>query len=236
MSYQVSFGRISDQKVFESKEYQRWNDGVSIQEVTEDLIGKLSSEISAMFGYDSVTVSKKWLQIGWDNGPVIKPFLNAGMYSKSGHLIFNTFFLAFLAQQYGKDVIVGVLAHEVGHRMVYLTLQSRGHTVDAWPNELCADFIAGLILRLSQRDQNTMIRFFRYYASRGSASHPDGANRIAALEKGYTWVDRDSRGVFLSVPRFAKTIDTRGIFTADALGKILLDEIITPFQQHGRLT
>lgn len=224
--YQVSFGRISDQRVFESNDYQKWNDGVSIEEVTTSLIGVLTDEIGMMFGYDRYTVAKKWLYLEWENGPVVKSFFNAAMYYRSGHLVFNTRFFVYLANTCGVDVIVGILAHEIGHRLVYLSLQRSGRQIDDMANELCADFIAGLILRLSGRDLKPMQRLFTGLAADGGPHHPNGRDRIRAMEKGYTWIDRDRRGVFLRVTAFAKQIDTRQIFTMETLSGMFESEIL----------
>lgn len=233
MAYQISFGRISDQRIFESEEYKKWNDGVQIKEVTTSIIGKLSDEIAEMFGFDKITVAKKWLYIDWEEGLAPKLFINAAMYYRQGHLVFNSYFLALLANSCGVDVIVGILAHEIGHRLVYLTLLEKGLKIAAWENELCADFTAGLILRLSGRDKSALVKFFQEYATEGSDSHPDGKNRIAALQKGYTWVERDRRGAFLRIPSFAKSIDTRGLFTNPTLAEMFTNEILNPFRQRS---
>jgi|GEM_PF-5468535 len=231
MSYnEISFGSLNDRQVFNSADYKSWEDGIDVKEVTKNIIGSLAREIALIFGYDRITVQSQWFALAWDDGLVIQP-VNAAMYYEKGKLIFNTRFVAYVGNKCGIDAIVGILAHEVGHRLVYLNFLSNGDQLSAHENELCSDYIAGLVMRLAGRNLSHMERCYSTICSQGSSSHPDGRTRNAALQKGYNWVDRDPRGVFMRVPEFVGSVQPKDTLKPNVIREMLINDIVLPMRK-----
>lgn len=227
MSFVINFKGLNDLKVLNSDAFHALDDGADIREVTQKLIHELSNEAAKVFGYDRITVQGKWLQIEWDLTRPVSVFYNAGMYSSTGKLVYNPLFLADVVNKYGKETLVGILGHEVGHRMVYLLLTQRGIRVSNWQNEFCADYIAGLLLRLGQCAPQGMNRFYQEACANGGASHPAGAKRAVFFMKGYQMIDHEKTTVFLRIPEFSKTVNTRKILTSDFMRDKLVSDVIS---------
>ena len=232
MSYgTISFTGLNDGRVFNRPDYIQWKDGIHVKEVTKNLIGTLAQQIALIFGYDTITVKSQWFAVAWDDGLTVTP-VNAAMYYVQGRLVFNTRFIAHAGNTCGIDAVTGILAHEVGHRLVYLTILSKGEQLSAHENELCADFIAGLVLRLSRRNVEHMKRCYATICRQGSSSHPDGQVRIGSLQHGYTWVDRDPRGVFMRVSEFVGSVQPQDIFKPEVVREMLMNEVVLPMRQR----
>lgn len=227
----ISFKSLNDLRVLKSDAYQSLEDGADICEITQKLIGEISNEAARVFGLDPITVEKHWLDIEWVPWPKVSLFNNVGIFSSSGKLQFSPMFLTTMINMYGSSVLVGILAHEVGHRMVYLWLTSQSVRLNAWENEYCADYIAGLLIRLAQCDPNGMKAFYQEICKGGSSTHPPGKYRVLAFQCGYEMIDHHSRTVFLRNPLFATNINTRQIFTNDFMRKCLLQEVILPLRK-----
>ena len=231
MSFTISFKGLNDLKVLDSDAFHALDDGADIREITQKLINDLSNEAAAVFGYGKITVRQKWLQIEWDLTRPISIFYNAGMYSSTGRLVYNPVLLAQVVNRFGKDTLLGILGHEVGHRMVHLLFIQRGIRINNWQNEYCADYIAGLLLRLGQCSPQGMNRFYREVCADGGRDHPPGASRAAVFMQGYQMIDHDRKTVFLRTPEFSRVIDTRQILTDDFMRDKLLNDVIKRTQR-----
>ncbi len=226
MSFCVSFTGLNDLKVLNSDAFHALDDGADVREVTRKLIYDLSNEAARVFGYDRVAVSQKWLSIQWDITRPVTLFYNAGIYSASGKLVYNPLFLADVINQYGKDALVGILAHEVGHRMVYLLLTQKGIHVTSWENEFCADYIAGLLMRLGQCSSEGMCRFYREMCAKESKTHPPGQKRANVFLDGYRMIDRNTETAVLRNSFFVSRVDPKLIFTSEFTRRKLLSDVL----------
>ena len=104
---QISFGSLASGEFKKNKNYLRWKDGIDVGEVNKGWIKELANEIAAIYGNDNIKVSKR---NGMDN---------AGINTYLGQLVYDPNFLRKAGNDYGMDSILGTLAHEVGHRVVF---------------------------------------------------------------------------------------------------------------------
>lgn len=234
MSFLISFTGLNDLKVLNSDAFHALDDGADIREVTRKLIYDISNEAAQIFGYDRITVAQKWLRIQWDLTRPVTFFYNAGIYSATGELIYNPLFLADVINRYGKEVLVGILAHEVGHRMVYLLLTQHGHRVSSWENEHCADYIAGLLMRLGQCSSQAMRRFYLEACAQESRTHPSGRSRADIFLKGYRMIDQHTETAVLRNTFFMSRVNPRLIFTSEFVRECLLTDVLNRPQRTGR--
>lgn len=231
MSMNISFRGLNDRRVLESDAFHALEDGADIREVTKKLVADVSNEAAQVFGYDRITVQNRWLLIKWDPQFRASLYYNAGIYSAPGHMVVNPLFLADIINKYGADAFVGVLCHEIGHRQVYLIFQKNGFEVNNWENEYCADYVAGLLLRLANCDPNGMFRILGELCAQSSDSHPAGKNRQVAFRQGYQLVDRHRETVFFRTPAFSQTLNASQVFTPTFMRNCLLEDIIYPLRR-----
>lgn len=230
MSFAISFKGLNDLRTLNSDAYHALDDGADIREITRQLVEEISNEAARIFGYDRITVRDKWFQIEWDLSRSVSVFYNAGIYSAVGKLVYSPVFLADVVNRFGKEALVGVLGHEVGHRMVYLLLIQKGDRIGNWQNELCADYIAGLLLRLGQCSSQGMLRFYREACAEGGRNHPPGAVRTVYFMKGYRMIDQERATVFLRTPEFSRSINTKWVLTSDFMRERLLNDVINRYK------
>ena len=86
-----------------------------------------------------------------------------------------------IQEQYGRDAVVGIFAHEVGHAID----KQRGIN----SSESDADVHAGCFIGILGRNPEPLKAFFRA-ESRPSATHPKASVRNNSVEKGYLMCKR----------------------------------------------
>ena len=209
---QFSFGKISDPGVlartglsgrlprpedFTTRNFQYTVDHVA------DLFGLAHGTIR-------VQVEEQDYRTGWldqnqngrvDAGELVMQFtMNASIQPYTRESVYGKHFMYQTALKYGTPVIFGIAAHEVGHLMNLIALaqlETRvvgGRTllvqtaqVQARWDELCADYLAGIVLAkaLPRLNQEPLKEFLRF--TQEDEDHPDGFWRTFAVEMGYQW-------------------------------------------------
>lgn len=173
-AFSPSFTGLSDGGLQGSGTYQSWLDGLSRDEIQESAIRVVASEIAEEFGMATP-------------GIVDTPLApNMEMFSVSnGILRYNEDFVIELSDSTGADAVIGVIAHEMGHKLTDEIIGNQNLT--NWQQELCADTIAGVSLARAGMDPEGLEEFFRTQCGEGSDSHPHAQLRIEYLMKGYEW-------------------------------------------------
>lgn len=215
---QISFGSLANGAFKHNENYLRWKDGIDISEVNKGWIKELSNEIAAIYGEDKIKVSK-WY--GLDN---------AGMYSHIGKLVYDPQYLAEAGNKYGMDTMLGTLAHEVGHRVVYnLGLQDE---ITPYENEACADYIAGLTARLCKLDSTHRLAWYNAGSEMsGDDIHPGKSVRIEVFTRGLDRIDRGPEAASLKLFEEFSPYDLEGVYQdANMLKSILYQDVINPLR------
>jgi len=117
----------------------------------------------------------------------------AVVYGGRRYILYNPNFINTLVRQSGNDwSAISVLAHEVGHHLEGHTTSGQGSSPAI---ELEADEFSGYALRrmgASLEDAQVAMRMIA--STRGTATHPGKANRLAAIEKGWSEANRQIGG------------------------------------------
>ncbi|MCA9211226.1 MAG: PDZ domain-containing protein, partial [Planctomycetales bacterium] len=100
-------------------------------------------------------------------------------------ILYDGAFLNDLYRNHGRYASLSVLAHEVAHHF-HGDATFYGSFTNAWTQELKADYVSGFVLARAGATLEQTTRAIRYSSSvHGSASHPDMASRLMALEAGW---------------------------------------------------
>ena len=86
----ISFGSLANGAFKGDKNYLKWKDGIDVGEVKEEWIEELTNEISAIYGYDHLTASTKYIDF---SGGTLSRFNNAGMRYYIGELVYDPKYL-----------------------------------------------------------------------------------------------------------------------------------------------
>lgn len=217
-SGQISFGSLASGEFKKDKNYLRWKDGIDVGEVNKGWIEELANEIAAIYGNDNIKVSK---QYGLNN---------AGINVYLGRLIYDPKFLRKAGNEYGMDSILGALAHEVGHRVVYnIGLEDE---ITPYENEACADYIAGLTARLCKLDSTHQLD---WYSGRSEVSldgiHPGKSVRMEAFTRGLARIDNGEEAIRLKAFETFSPYDLEGVYQdINTLKNILYQDVILPLR------
>lgn len=214
----INFGRLSDEGVmskspFSRKEQLPWF-------YNDKNFQYLIDNIADIFGYSHGTITayveKKDRATVWidsnNDGNIDKDEIHT-VFKVNGAIcvyerisVYGKHFMFDAASKYGNDVVVGIVAHEVGHMVAQYTLnQLETRTVNGSPQlcvakgiqpyweELIADYIAGIVLAISNPSlsQTPLVECMRHTV-RGEF-HPDGYWRVFAIEMGYQWGRNNDR-------------------------------------------
>lgn len=215
---QISFCSLANGEFKSNENYLKWKDGIDVGEVDEGWIEELTNEIAAIYGTDNIKVSE---QYGLNN---------AGINAYLGRLIYDPDYLREAGNNYGMDSIFGTLSHEVGHRVVHnIGLESE---ITPYENEACADYIAGLTVRLCKLDSTHR---FAWYNGRPEVSkdsiHPGKSVRTEAFIRGLTRIDRGKEAAILKTFEAFSPYDLEGVYRdADMLKSILYQDVIAPLR------
>lgn len=215
---QISFGSLASGEFKKNKNYLRWKDGIDVGEVNKGWIEELANEIAAIYGNDNIKVSKRY------------GLKNAGINTYLGRLIYDPSYLREAGNDYGMDSILGTLAHEVGHRVVYnIGLESE---ITPYENEACADYIAGLTARLCKLDSAHRLA---WYNGRSEVSldgiHPGKSVRMEAFTRGLTRIDSGEEATRLKTFEVFSPYDLDSVYQdANMLKSILYQDVIAPLR------
>ena len=213
-----SFGKITDNGVmsrspFNNKEQLPWY-------YNDKNFQYLVDNIADIFGYSHGTITayvetndraKVWVDRNKDGNidedeihTVFK--VNGAIAVYERVTIYGKNFMYYTAQQYGNDVIAGIVAHEIGHLVAQYTLnQLETRTYNGSPRlciargiqpyweELIADYIAGIVLAVANPSlsKTPLVECMRYTLR--DESHPEGYWRVFAIEMGYQWGKNNDR-------------------------------------------
>lgn len=224
---QISFGSLANGEFKRNDNYLQWKDGIAVGEIKRKWIEELANEISAIFGSDNLKASTKYLDVS-ENG--IHRFNNAGMHYCIGQLDYDPKYLRDNGNLYGEDKILGTIAHEVGHRLVYnLGLADE---IDLYENEACADYIAGLTTRLCKLNASHSLAWFNDGSEISlDGAHPGKSVRIEAFIKGFDRIDRGAEASTLRLYEDFSPYDLEKTYqNSDMLRKILYEDVINPLR------
>lgn len=215
---QISFGSLASGEFKKNKNYLRWKDGIDVGEVNKGWIKELANEIAAIYGNDNIKVSKR---NGMDN---------AGINTYLGQLVYDPNFLRKAGNDYGMDSILGTLAHEVGHRVVYnIGLEDE---ITPYENEACADYIAGLTARLCKLDGTHQLDWYSDHSEVSlDGIHPGKSVRMEAFTRGLTRIDNGKEAIRLKAFEVFSPYDLEGVYQdANTLKSILYQDVILPLR------
>ena len=220
---QISFGSLAGKNLECDSRYTRWKDGVSYAEISKKWMDELANEISDIFGNDQIDVVR---DLFYDN---------AAMY-ENGTLKYDPIFMKKVANECGQDSIISIFSHEVGHRLVnILGLEDTISCFSDVENEACADYIAGLVTRLSGLNPEHMVRFYGKYNNNffsPTADYPSTITRINSFLRGYQRIENGAEAASLRTFKdFRCLYDQLKIYhDKELLKQILLEDVVEPIR------
>lgn len=223
----ISFGSLANGAFKGDKNYLKWKDGIDLGEVKEEWIEKLANEISAIYGNDHLTATAKYIDF---RGGMLRRFNNAGMRYYIGELIYDPKYLRENGNAYGMDNILGTIAHEVGHRVVYNI--GLAEKITPYENEACADYIAGLTTRLCKFNGSHKLSWYNTNPIRSADDvHPGKFVRIESFIRGYDRIDRGAEATTLKTFEEFSPYDMEGIYKdPELMRKVLYEDVINPLR------
>lgn len=224
---QISFGSLANGAFKGDKNYLKWKDGIDVGEVKEEWIEELANEISAIYGYDHLTASTKYIDF---SGGTPHRFNNAGMRYYIGELVYDPKYLRDNGNAYGMDNILGTIAHEVGHRVVYNI--GLAEEITPYENEACADYIAGLTARLCKFNGSHKLAWYNASPSFSvDGAHPGKSVRMESFIRGYDRIDRGEEATILKTFEEFSPYDLEGVYKdAELMRKVLYEDVINPLR------
>ncbi|WP_298035537.1 hypothetical protein [uncultured Dysosmobacter sp.] len=220
----ISFGNFSDpgtlskSDIYSKELKKKYFNTASFQYIVDN--------IAEMFGYASGTVTasvvENDIQAVWsdmnsngkvDEGEISLRFtMNAAMCMYARSSVYGRNFMYLSALKYGRDVVFGIAAHEIGHLIVSNSLDALSYQpVNGKPalvitarancfwDELCADYLAGAVMAKTVPPLNRECLKRALVGTAGGSSHPDGFWRTYAIEMGYLWGANNPQNVTSSV-------------------------------------
>ena len=224
---QISFGSLANGEFKNNENYLRWKDGIGVGEVKEKWIEELANEISAIYGYDHLTASAKYIDY---RGGKLRRLNNAGMGYYIGELVYDPKYLRDNGNAYGMDNILGTIAHEVGHRVVYNIGLFK--EITPYENEACADYIAGLTARLCKFNASNKLSWYNAHPDFSvDEVHPGKSVRMESFIRGYDRIDRGEEAKVLKTFEAFSPYDLEGVYKdAELMRKVLFEDVINPLR------
>lgn len=224
---QISFGSLANGAFKGDENYLKWKDGIDIGEVKKEWIEELTNEISAIYGDDYLTANTKYIDF---SGGMLHRFDNAGMRYYIGELVYDPKYLRDNGNTYGMDNILGTIAHEVGHRVVYNI--GLAEEITPYENEACADYIAGLTTRLCKLNGTHKLSWYNSGADVSiDGVHPGKSVRMEAFIRGFDRIDRGEEATMLKIFEEFSPYDLEGVYKdADLMRKVLYEDVINPLR------
>lgn len=203
----ITFGKLSDPGVIEKSPI--YQDDKNIDYFTSQNFQYIVDNIVDMYGYKQGTVSASVNENDYEIVDAPKHFSNILAFRFTMNAEINTFlrtsyygkhFMYAAAEKLGYPVVFGIVAHEIGHLVTHNTLNimnvkiANGNpelfitqSVNAYWDELCADYLAGVTLSKAVPDMSEEPLCCLLEGSEGGAKHPDGYWRTIAIRMGYQW-------------------------------------------------
>lgn len=245
---EISFSEsIANKSMERNPTYEKWEDGLTAKELPKGELEKIANSILRIFSNDHIEVHQQYLNDFWSvlrSGKL--SFNNAAMDIVNGRLVQNPKFLAELGNRAGREAVISVLAHEVGHREIelvgYRILNEDDHGKHKLDNtwitrkehEMCADYLAGLVTRLAGLPSKGMEAFFDIYNSHEEGKHYlSSSGRIKMFQLGYTRIDRGEEALNLHLyGKFNGAYDNLNIYhDKELVKKILMNDVIAPYRK-----
>lgn len=205
----ISFGKLSDPHVADTSPLS--SDDIRLRDFTTTNIQNIVDQIAQMFGYKRGQIQAKverkdrilvWQKNGSGIGSLQFTFIieaNIAPYQRITQ--YGKHFLYEVAQKHGKEIIFGIIGHEIGHVMAEFALNEivtapyRGKPAIIFKNslhpywdELMADFLAGVVMAKAIPPLDPApLKNFLFDTVEGE-SHPAGFWRVKAIEMGTQWV------------------------------------------------
>ena len=208
----IPFGKLSDSGVLDRSPLMQ--DAKDPELFTSANFQYIVDNIADMFGYAHgvirVNVDANDLQPIWvdknnnqrqeEDEITFRFTMNANINTYLRTSTYGKHFMYLAAAQYGYPIIVGIAAHEIGHLITNNSLnvlttqivQGRPalvctQTVHPYWGELCADYLAGVVLAKSvpALDREPLKQYLA--STVAGPSHPSGLWRTYAVEMGYQW-------------------------------------------------
>jgi hypothetical protein len=196
MSFEMSFEGLSHGGFVNSEAYQTLQDGLTFNEITPDLLQDISKNIMDTFGYVCPDIYQTNILEGqFFNNAAMETIFSEGQVIDE-NLLYDQNFIWHIGQQYGVDAVSGVIAHEMGHQITNVVYTGAEVELSNWHNELCADYISGIVTRLADLSPDAMHGFYAGEAWMPSESHPAGGLRTEAFDKGYEWASHSMNNTF----------------------------------------
>ncbi len=220
---EVSFTSLANGRLKNNENYLKWKDGIDVGEVDEDWIEELANEISAIYGNDNITATTE------------SGLNNVMIHTYIGKMIYDPNFFQEVGNQYGMDNILGIIAHEVGHRVVHNI--GLGDKITCYENEACADYIAGLTARLCQLNSKHTIGWYDTLPIISDDwHHPGKFVRMEVFTRGLNRIDRGKEATRLKAFEEFSPYDLEKVYqNADLLKRILYQDVIEPLRK-GEIT
>jgi len=239
---EISFGSLANGEFKDNPNYISWEDGVSANELTEKYMQELTDEICDIYGVDKLLTYE------------VPGFNNAGINQKLNWFGYGPDYIRNNANEYGRDYVLGTIAHEVGHEVVSelgfdfksklfdiksvdkLAKKVGIDGISPYMDEACADYIAGLTTRLCNLDPTHSLE---WYLDRSPITrdgiHPGSALRTEAFKRGYTRIDRGPEAETIKTFEKFSPYDLDKVYqNKDLLKQILEEDILNPIR-NGEL-
>ena len=237
---QISFGSLADGAFKTDVNYLRWKDGIDVGEVKPEWIEELANEIAAIYGNDHLTADTKYIDFS-DGIPY--RFDNAAIDAVTGEIVYDPKYLRDNGNVYGMDNIIGTIAHEVGHRVVYNTglldeiIAHYGEGEEAikcalYEGEACADYIAGLTTRLCKLNGTHKLSWYNATPDVSmDGVHPGKSVRMETFIRGFDRIERGEEATILKTFEAFSPYDLEGVYKdADLMRKVLYEDVINPLR------
>lgn len=224
---QISFGSLANGAFKGDKNYLKWKDGIDLGEVKPEWIEELTNEIAAIYGNDHLTADTKFVDF---YGFLPYRFNNAAIFPTTGEIVYDPKYLRDNGNAYGMDNILGTIAHEVGHRVVYNI--GLAEEISPYENEACADYIAGLTTRLCKLNGTHKLSWYNAGSDVSlDGVHPGKSVRMESFIRGFDRIDRGEEATMLKTFEAFSPYDLEGVYKdADLMKKVLYEDVINPLR------
>lgn len=246
---EITFTSLTDGEFLRdpNKIYVKWKNGYNAKETNRAALQELVDEMVDIYGFDPIYVKISYDPDIINNaaytplaifGNVITEEIGVGVELLEGSLNDQ--------KERGRDFVVSVIAHEVGHMIIMKLKLDKLRILDgitwdteinAYENEACADYLAGLTMRLCRLDPKNLIYQFdnKYPKISPDEVHPGSSIRKEVFQKGYDRIDNGEEAINLNLRENTVKYDTNKVY-ADRrkLKNILLHDVVNPIRREKK--
>ena len=247
---EITFTSLTDGKFLSdpNKIYVKWKNGYNVKETNREALQELVDEMVDIYGFDPIYVKISYDPDIINNaayaplaifGNVITHKIEVGVELLKDNL--NN------QEKKGRDLVVSAIAHEVGHMIIMKLKLDKFRILDGitwdseinvYENEACADYLAGLTMRLCRLSPEKQIKEFdtnkRDYPEHCSDGiHPGSSVRKEVFLRGYHRIDNGEEAINLRED--THKYDTNKVY-ADRrkLKNILLHDVVNPIRREKK--